>query len=69
MWRTLATGDFVPKDIAADWAMPRLHAGAAALIANARDVYLGVKSDSWQDPRRKVHLVADYLAKRVAAML
>ena len=32
MWRTLVTAEFVPKDVAAEWAMPRLDADAAALI-------------------------------------
>jgi predicted nucleotidyltransferase len=69
MWRTLAIGDFVPKDVAADWAMPRLPAEAAVLIADARDAYLGVKSVGWQERQREVHVLADELAKRVAAML
>jgi len=69
MWRTLAKGDFVPKDVAADWVMPRLHAEAAVLIAEARDAYLGVKSVGWQERQREVHVSADELAKRVAAML
>jgi predicted nucleotidyltransferase len=69
MWRTLATGDFVPKDVAAEWAIPRLQAGAAALIADARDAYLGTKSDNWQDRRREVRLTAQDLGERMAAML
>jgi streptomycin 3"-adenylyltransferase len=69
MWRTLAIGDFVPKDVAADWAIPRLHAEAAALVAEARDAYLGVKSDHWQDRQQEVRLVASALGERVAAML
>ncbi len=69
MWRTLAMGDFVPKDVAADWAIPRLRAGPAALIADARDAYLGAKSVNLRDRRREVRLLANDLGERVAAML
>jgi streptomycin 3"-adenylyltransferase len=69
MWRTLSTGDFVPKDVAAKWAMPRLDAEAAALVAHAREAYLGKAKDDWQVRQRKARQVADHLGKRVAAML
>ena len=69
MWRTLATGDFVPKDVAAEWAVPRLQAGAAALVADAGDAYLGTKGDNCRDRRREVRSVAKDLGERVAAML
>ena len=69
MWRTLATGDFVPKDVAAEWAIPRLQAGSAALLADARDAYLGKRGDNWRDRQQELRSVAKDLGERVAAML
>jgi hypothetical protein len=40
MWRTLVTGEFVSKDVAADWAVARLPAIQAAVLADAREIYL-----------------------------
>ena len=69
MWHTLATGEFVPKDVAAEWATCRLPAERAALVALARDAYLGTRADNWQPRQREARLVANDLAERVAAML
>jgi streptomycin 3"-adenylyltransferase len=69
MWRTLVVGDFVPKDVAADWALPWLGADAGAVIAEARDGYLGMKRDDWQDRRHEAFLVARELSDRVTATL
>jgi streptomycin 3"-adenylyltransferase len=69
MWRTLTTGEFVSKDVAAEWAMVRLPAEPATLIACAREAYLGMKKNDWQTRRPEVRQVADDLGKRVAAML
>lgn len=66
MWRTLATGDFVPKDVAAEWAIPRLPAEAAAVLAGAREAYLGLSRDV---KGSEVQSVAGELAKRVMAMV
>lgn len=69
MWRTLTTGEFVPKDIAAEWAAPRLGADAAALVADAREAYLGGRTDDWRARQGDVRRVAAELRDRVAAML
>ncbi len=69
MWRTLAQGDFVPKDVAAAWALPRLPAEAAILLARAREGYLNRKSDDWAALRQEARQVADRLGERVAALL
>lgn len=44
MWRTLATGEFVSKNAAADWAGPQLSDQAARTLARARDSYLAESS-------------------------
>lgn len=69
MWRTLATGEFVPKDVAAEWAMARLDAVAAAMISHAREGYLGTVEDDWRAWGRQVRQVADELGERVATLL
>lgn len=47
VWRTCATGDIVAKDMAADWAVERLPADAAAVLRHARAVYRGEEDEKW----------------------
>lgn len=49
MWRTLTTGDFVPKDAAAAWAAAQLPADTARALEHAADVYRGVAQESWSE--------------------
>jgi len=69
MWRTLATAEFVPKDVAAEWAVPRLPAEPAALVAFAREAYLGLRQDDWQGRQHEVRRAAIHLSGQVEAML
>lgn len=41
IWYSAVTGNIVPKDVAAEWAMNRLPAGHQSLLHEARDAYLG----------------------------
>ena len=41
MWLTAAVGDFQPKDVAAEWAIPRLPKEQGALLDLARTAYRG----------------------------
>lgn len=68
MWRTLAVGDFVPKDVAAHWAIPRLPADAAAPLALARAAYLGTETDDWAPLQRESQRAADLMAERLTSM-
>ena len=65
MWRTLETGDFVAKDVAAEWAVPRLSASSAALVENAREAYLGLRKDEWQPKQQIVRDAARELSEKV----
>lgn len=67
MWRTLVAGDFVPKHVAAEWAMARLPARPAGLLAAARDAYLGKAAPEWRAAAARP--VASDLAGRIAALL
>lgn len=69
MWRTLAEGGFVPKDVAAKWAMPRLPAEAASIIEAARLDYLGLERIAWASRRASVGRVATDLGERIAALV
>ncbi|WP_422649584.1 aminoglycoside nucleotidyltransferase ANT(3'')-Ib [Cupriavidus sp. H18C1] len=52
---TLATGNIVPKDVAADWLLPRLPPERRALLATARDAYRGhVADEAWHECRADV---------------
>ncbi len=49
MWLTVATAEFRPKDVAADWAIERLPAEHRPVLARARAGYLGTGDESWDD--------------------
>ncbi|HEY4201435.1 MAG TPA: aminoglycoside adenylyltransferase domain-containing protein [Devosiaceae bacterium] len=69
MWHTLTTGDFVAKDIAAKWAISRLPAETAALMAVARDGYLGIGTADWEVDALETERAAQDLGRRVAALM
>ncbi|MCW3842509.1 aminoglycoside adenylyltransferase family protein [Micromonospora yasonensis] len=49
IWTTLATGDIVPKDAAADWALAQLPPEHRPVLAHARAIYLGQAEERWSD--------------------
>ncbi len=65
IWATLVTGDFLPKDMAADWALPRLPEGLRPPLVRARAIYLGDESDRWSDISAPTRLLADHLAGEI----
>jgi predicted nucleotidyltransferase len=69
MWRTLVTEEFVAKDVAADWAAARLPAEQAAVLANAREAYLGVGEEDWQNHQQELQLTVRSLHDAVLANL
>ncbi|OEO27955.1 hypothetical protein VW23_007055 [Devosia insulae DS-56] len=69
MWRTLATGEFVPKDVAAKWAAPQLPLQVAALVSLAGNAYLGTTQDDWQPLEQEAQLAAADLGTRITALL
>lgn len=69
MWRTLETGKFVPKDVAAEWAMSRLPAAQAGLVDEARQAYLGTIEVGWRTRRQDVRRAAAYLQERITGLL
>lgn len=69
MWRTSATGEFVPKDAAATWAASRAPRQVADTLATARDGYLGMVQDDWASRQTVARLAAAYLHRRVLDLL
>lgn len=69
MWRTAATGAFVAKDVAAAWAAARMPVAEAETLAYARAAYLGGIEDDWQGRQAAARRTADYLHRRVTALL
>ncbi|WP_448004109.1 aminoglycoside adenylyltransferase family protein [Agromyces bauzanensis] len=72
MWATLESGEFLAKDVAAEWAIERLSvsgegsaAEAAEALRIARAGYLGEVDDRWEDRRDLAATAAAALAARV----
>lgn len=61
IWTTVATGQVLAKDDAADWALSRLPDDHRAVLTRARAVYLGVEEDRWDDLAADVRPHAEYV--------
>lgn len=68
MWRTLASGEIVSKDAAAEWAMARLPPEAAGLLGRARDAYLGGAKVDWAARSLELRRAVDELRGRVTGL-
>jgi streptomycin 3"-adenylyltransferase len=44
---TLATGEFVSKDAAAAWVLPRLTERSRPALERARDIYVAARANTW----------------------
>lgn len=69
MWCTLATREFVPKDFAADWAIPRLPAESRAPLGLSRDAYIGTTVDDWSGREPEAQRLADELSRQITALI
>lgn len=50
IWTTLASGEILSKDAAADWALQHLPVRHRAVLARARDMYIkGEDEERWSD--------------------
>ncbi len=70
MWATTATGDVLPKDAAAEWALARLPAAYRSVLDRARRGYLGEIDDAWNDSHELRSLAENMTAeiRRAAAV-
>ena len=69
MWRTLATGEFAAKDVAAKWAESRLPPEQALTLAIAREAYLGARKDNWRRMQKELERAANSLSAQVKVSL
>ncbi len=61
MWRTVVTGEFVAKDVAADWAAARLPAVQAIVLTDVRESYLSGCEEDWQNRQQELQLTVNAL--------
>ncbi len=65
IWVTLETGEIVPKDAAAAWAIPRLPHEHQPVLAHARAIYLD-EVKGWDDAlRARAAPLAEYLVSEI----
>ncbi len=69
MWCTASTGEFVTKDAAAAWAIPKVPEMDAAMLDYARRAYLGEVADEWEGRFGEVRRLAESLRTRIIALL
>jgi streptomycin 3"-adenylyltransferase len=67
IWSSLVTHEIQPKDAAADWALPRLPPEHRAVLARARDIYLGTQDERWEDVRDRIRPFADAILEEIEA--
>lgn len=60
IWVTLATGDTVTKDAAAEWVLRHLPAGHREVLELARTAHIGEVRDDWAPLARDVDAIVAY---------
>ena len=65
VWTTMATGALMSKDAAADWVLSRLPDEHDQLLQLARDAYLGIATDSWDEHAGQVLECGRYMARQI----
>ncbi|GIN59001.1 aminoglycoside nucleotidyltransferase ANT(9) [Lederbergia ruris] len=69
MWLTVAVGEISPKDVAAEWAIPRLPKEHATLLDLARKAYLGEYVDKWEGLDPEVTALVNHMKNSIASYL
>ena len=69
MWRTVLTGEFVSKDVAADWAATRLPIEQADVLVDAREAYLSGCESDWRNRQQELQHTVKSLHDHVLANL
>jgi len=68
MWVTLATGEIVPKDVAARWVLQRLPPEHGAALDLARRAYLGECGDDWRQRTQEVDAFVLHAQQAIARL-
>lgn len=69
MWLTVAVGEISPKDVAAEWAIPRLPKEHATLLDLARKAYRGEYADKWEGLHSEVMALVNHMKNSVETYL
>lgn len=69
MWRTGVHGDFVTKEQAAEWAIPKLPAELAKTLEYARLAYVGEVLDRWDTRGKEAERLAQALLGNIKQVL
>lgn len=69
MWRTGVHGDFMTKEQAAEWAIPRLPAELAKTLEYARLAYIGEVLDRWDTRGKEAERLAQALLGNIKQAL
>lgn len=69
MWRTGVHGDFMTKEQAAEWAIPRLPAELAKTLEYARLAYIGEELDRWDTRGKEAERLAQALLGNIKQAL
>lgn len=69
MWFTVSTGEICSKDVAAEWAAPRLPQNLATLLEIALKAYLGECEDCWSDLEAEITSLVDFMNKSIVNLL
>ncbi|GIN74585.1 aminoglycoside nucleotidyltransferase ANT(9)-Ia [Bacillus sp. J14TS2] len=67
MWLTMDVGEISPKDIAAEWAIPRLPKEHATLLDVARKAYRGECVDKWEGLESEVLALVQHMKNSIAS--
>ncbi|WP_078433620.1 aminoglycoside nucleotidyltransferase ANT(9) [Metabacillus halosaccharovorans] len=65
MWQTVAVDEISPKDVAAEWAIPRLPNEHADLLDLARKAYRGEYVDKWEGLDSEVVSLVNYMKNSI----
>jgi aminoglycoside 9-adenylyltransferase len=69
IWLTTVTGEFRPKDAAAEWAIPRLPKEQAALLECAAKAYRGEYTDQWEGLDSEVEALVNTMKREIESCL
>lgn len=69
MWLTVATGEISSKDVAAQWAIPRLPEEQAKLLHIAQKAYLGECLDRWDGLDHEVAALVQNMKKAIESYI
>lgn len=67
MWQTVAVGEISPKDVAAEWAIPRLPKEHATLLDLAKKAYRGEYVDNWEGLDAEVTALVNHMKNAIAS--